>query len=63
MTDSNDIQLQRVEHELAALRNDISALLDAWRTAQGLVRFVKWAGSLATAATAIYALLRMGLHR
>jgi uncharacterized protein YukE len=63
MTDSNDIQLQRVENELAALRSDISALLDAWRTAQGLVRFVKWVGSLATAATAIYALLRMGLHR
>lgn len=59
MTDSHDLQLRRVENELAALRSDISALLTAWQTAQGVVRFVKWLGSIATAVTALWAVIHL----
>jgi len=52
--------MQRVENELAALRADINSLLEAWRTTQGLVRFVKFVGSVATAVAAVWALLAMG---
>ena len=46
--------------EVAELRQDIQDLLAAWRAATGIVRAVKWAGKIATALTALYALYRIG---
>lgn len=42
------------------MRDDIRGLLDAWRTASGVVKAVKWVGKLAAAITTIYALIKLG---
>jgi hypothetical protein len=60
MTEPRDLQLQRVENELAALRADINSLLEAWRAAQGMVRFIKFLGGMATAVTAVWAMAKLG---
>lgn len=54
-------ELQELKREVAELRTDVRDLVDAWRTAQGMVRFVKWLGGTATAATAIWALIKLSL--
>lgn len=48
-----------VHEELAKLRADIQAMIDAWKAAHGVVKFVKWMGSLAMSMAAIYALFKL----
>jgi hypothetical protein len=59
MTDPTN-ELQQLRDEVAALRGDIQGLLEAWRTASGVVKAVKWVGKIATAVAAIYALFKLG---
>lgn len=59
MTDPAN-ELQQLRNEVAALRQDIHGLLEAWRTASGVVKAVKWVGKLATAVAGIYALFKLG---
>lgn len=63
MSDANAQDLARVEAKVDALAVKVEALLEAWNTAQGMVRFVKFLGGMATAATAIWALLQIGSHK
>lgn len=37
------------------LETQVGGLLEAWRTATGLVRFIKWAAGLATALAVLWA--------
>lgn len=42
-------ELDEVKEEIKAMRSDQKELLDAWRTATGLVKFVKLLAGIATA--------------
>lgn len=53
-------RLQHLPDEVASLRKDIQDLLEAWKTAVGVVRAVKWLGKVSAAVGAIYALFRLG---
>lgn len=46
-------ELAELRHDVAELRCDIAGLLEAWQTANGVVRFVKWAAALVAALTTI----------
>ena len=47
--------LEAMQSELKAVRKELKDLLDAWNTATGVVRFVKWLSTLVTAAAIIFA--------
>lgn len=57
-TPSTDIA--RVEQKVDDLARQIQSLVEAWNTARGVVKFVKVIGSVATAVTAMWALLKVG---
>lgn len=46
-------ELAEMRHDIAELRCDIAGLLEAWQTANGVVRFVKWSAALVAALTTI----------
>jgi hypothetical protein len=52
-------RLLEIEAKLDKLSGDVEDLVSAWKAANWLVGFVKWAGGLATAVVAIYSLLKM----
>lgn len=65
MTDNHELRELRLE--VAELKEIVMAqakategLVDAWKTAQGMVRLVKILGYVATAVTAVYAMFRLG---
>lgn len=58
MTDAND--LARVEKKVDDLALQIKSLVEAWDTARGVVKFMKVLGSVATAITATWALIKIG---
>ena len=49
--------IEAVQDELKAVRRELKDLLDAWNTATGMVRFVKWLSTLMAAMAVIYLLL------
>lgn len=55
----NDERLTKIEYKLDKLATDVEDLVAAWKAANLVVSFIKWAGGLATAVTAIYALLKL----
>jgi len=66
MSDQPDISTESLNREVHQLRREVRALsasvqdlVEAWRTAHGVVRFVKWMGGLATASTALWALIQL----
>lgn len=66
MSDQPDISTEALSrkvddlsHEVAVLSANVKDLVEAWRTAHGVVRFVKWMGGLATAGTALWALIQL----
>ncbi len=50
--------LEAMQSELKAVRKELKGLLDAWNTATGFVRFVKWLSTLVTAGAIIFAAFR-----
>lgn len=42
--------------EVSELRKDIAGLVEAWKTAQGVTKFVKWLSGIVTGAGILYAL-------
>ena len=52
-------RLLEIEAKLDKLSTDVEDLVSAWKAANWLVGFVKWAGGLATAIVALYTLLKM----
>lgn len=63
MNGINVQDLARVEQKVDALAAKVDDLLLAWNTARGMVRFVKFLGGLATAITAMWALVQLGSHK
>ena len=47
--------LEAMQEDLKAVRKELKDLLDAWNTATGVVRFVKWLSTLVTAGAIIFA--------
>ena len=50
--------LEAVQSELKAVRKELKDLLEAWNTATGVVRFVKWLSTLVAAIAVITAVIR-----
>jgi hypothetical protein len=42
------------------MRQDIAGIVDAWKTASGVVRFVKWSAALTTAIAALTVSMKVG---
>lgn len=50
--------LEAMQGELKAVRQELKDLLDAWNTATGVVRFIKWLSTLVTALAVIFAAIK-----
>lgn len=51
--------IKSLEIKIDTLTNNVSDLVSAWRAANWIVSFIKWAGGLSTAVIAIYTLVKM----
>lgn len=47
-----------LKEEVTNLRKDIKDLVEAWNTAQGVTKFVKWLSGIVVAGAALYAALK-----
>lgn len=56
----HDARLDALESRLENLDKNMAGLLDAWNTAGGVVRFVKWAAAVVAACTTLYVSLAVG---
>jgi len=54
-----DDRLAKIEAKLDTISQEVEELVSAWKAANLVVGFIKWAGGLSTAITAIYALLKL----
>jgi ribosomal protein S12 methylthiotransferase accessory factor YcaO len=50
--------LEAVQSELKAVRKELKDLLEAWNTATGVVRFIKWLSTLVAAIAVITAAIK-----
>lgn len=48
-------EMAALKTELDELRTDIKGLVEAWRTASGVVAFVKWLAGISTAVGVLWA--------
>lgn len=62
---NTDVQLALLESDVSQMKDDIKALrqevkdlLDAWRTANNVLAFVKWLAGLGTAAAFLWAAVK-----
>jgi len=55
----DDERLTKIEIKLDKLSNDVEDLVVAWKAANFVVGFIKWAGGLSTAVVAIYTLIKL----
>lgn len=61
---STEVLSREVHHlrrEVTELSSNVRDLVEAWRTARGVVRFVKVLGGIATSAAAIWALVKLSM--
>lgn len=68
MSDVEQHDLDALRKEIIEMRKDMNDLLDAWKTAQGIVRFVrimgnfaKWVSGVVAAVVALWLLVRAGV--
>lgn len=54
-----DERLVEIEKKIDKLSSDVEDLVSAWKAANLVVGFIKWAGGLATAVIAISALIKL----
>lgn len=54
-------EVAALRHEVAELKATITDLVDAWRTANGVVRFIKWLSSAIAAGGILIAAFK-GVH-
>ena len=52
-------EMHALRIEVRDLNQQVRGLVEAWETAQGIVRFMKFLGTMATAGAAIWALVSM----
>ena len=50
--------IEAVQEELKAVRKELKDLLEAWNTATGMVRFVKWLSTMMAALAVVYATIK-----
>lgn len=55
----DDERLTEIEAKLDKLAEDVKELVAAWKAANVIVGFIKWAGGIATGLTALIALLKL----
>jgi len=55
----DDERLTEIEAKLDKLASDVQELVAAWKAANVIVGFIKWAGGIATGLTALIALLKL----
>ena len=55
----DDERLTEMERKIDKLAADIEELVAAWKAANVIVGFIKWAGGIATALTAVVTLLKL----
>lgn len=55
----DDERLTEIEAKLDKLASDVEELVAAWKAANIIVGFIKWAGGIATGLTALIALLKL----
>jgi len=62
-------EFDSLRKEVIELRKDVRDLVDAWKTAQGIVRFVrilgnfaKWVSGVVAAVVALWVLIKMGFR-
>ena len=53
-------EMHALRIEVRDLNAQVRGLVEAWETAQGIVKFMKFLGTMATAGAAIWALVSMG---
>jgi len=53
--DHYELRLQNLEEKIDHLTDNVAGLVTAWRTANGLVRFVKWSTGFVLALAALWA--------
>jgi len=53
-------EMHALRVEVRDLNQQVRGLVEAWETAQGIVKFMKFLGTMATAGAAIWALVSMG---
>ncbi|WP_426271583.1 hypothetical protein ACN9MB_09155 [Dyella kyungheensis] len=63
MNDDLENKVALLTEKVDSLSTQIAGLVEAWNTARGVVRFVKFIGMLATAVTATWALFQLGSHK
>lgn len=61
---ARELQESRDEfrRDIAEIKTSVQGLLDAWNTATGLVKFIKWLGSIAFAIATTSALIKEHWH-
>jgi len=52
-------EMHALRTEVRDLNEQVRGLVEAWETAQGIVKFMKFLGTMATAGAAIWALISM----
>lgn len=57
-----ELQVEQLANEVSELKDQVKSLVEAWQTANGLVKFIKWAAGLASAGVIIYNVLHGKLH-
>lgn len=55
----DDERLTEIEAKLDKLASDVEELVAAWKAANVIVGFIKWAGGIATGLTALIALFKL----
>jgi hypothetical protein len=61
LSDIDVQEIRELQREVAELKLAIRDLVEAWRTAQGVVRLVKWMGGTAVSITAVWVLIKMAM--
>lgn len=49
-----EVRVESLASEVSELKDQVKALVEAWRTANGLVKFIKWAAGIASALVVLY---------
>lgn len=60
-TEALSREVHHLRREVTELSNNVRDLVEAWRTARGVVRFVKVLGGAATGVMAIWALIKLSM--
>jgi hypothetical protein len=55
--------MDELKKAMTKLEGQVAGLLEAWNTATGLVKFVKWAATLAAAVGILWAFLSGYIHK